>query len=152
MSELLSGNMIKYYNYKEQMGRLKKALLYEFYLEAIFIEYAIMEDRTEAILRYEGNECKSQNIGKKLNKIKTISRDKKALPGKYFDDALVDRMMIWKDKRNTLIHALVKQQLKTEELKALAEEGNELVKELNRRSQNYKREVERKIKKENDEV
>ena len=151
MTEQIPENMLKYFNYKEQMGRLKKALTHQFYLEAIFIEYAVMEDRTAAILRYENNECKSANIGKKLNKIRTISRDKKALPGRYFDDELIDRIFEWKDKRNDLIHALIKQQLTTEELRSLAEEGDNLVKELNRRSQNYKRAVERKNKKQNTE-
>ena len=47
-------NMQKYENYRVQIGRLKKALKEHFYLEAIFIEYAIMEDRLEAILRHAG--------------------------------------------------------------------------------------------------
>ncbi len=34
-------NIQKYENYREQMGRLKRALNSHFYLEAIFIEYAI---------------------------------------------------------------------------------------------------------------
>ena len=45
-------NMEKYGNYKEQMGRLKKAMDNHFLLEALFIEYAIMEDRCESILRH----------------------------------------------------------------------------------------------------
>ena len=47
-------NEQKHINYTEQMGRLKKALKYEFYIEAIAIEYAVMEDRLESILRHEG--------------------------------------------------------------------------------------------------
>lgn len=43
-------NRQKYFNYKTQMVRLKKAISSEYYLEALFIEYAIIEDRTEAIL------------------------------------------------------------------------------------------------------
>ena len=52
--EQIKDNMQKYANYKTQMGRLKKALSYQFYLEAIFIEYAIMEDRLESVLRHSG--------------------------------------------------------------------------------------------------
>ena len=44
----------KYLNYKEQMVRLKKAMAAQFFLEAIFIEYAVMEDRLESILRHSG--------------------------------------------------------------------------------------------------
>ena len=36
-------------NYCEQMRRLKKALGNGFCLEAIFIEYAILEDRLESV-------------------------------------------------------------------------------------------------------
>ena len=46
--------MIKYENYKEQMKRLKAAMANRFYLEAIFIEYAILEDRLESALRHSG--------------------------------------------------------------------------------------------------
>ncbi len=47
-------NMQKYENYREQMGRLKRAIREHFYLEAIFIEYAILEDRLEAVFRHAG--------------------------------------------------------------------------------------------------
>ena len=66
----------KYYNYKEQFERLNKALKNEFYLEAIFIEYAILEDRTESVLRHAGlweaymKGKKMANIGTKLTFIK----------------------------------------------------------------------------------
>ena len=52
--EQITDNMQKYANYKEQMGRLNKALTSRFFLEAIFIEYAIMEDRLESVLRHSG--------------------------------------------------------------------------------------------------
>lgn len=45
-------NQQKHENYRVQMGCLKSALRSHFYLEAIFIEYAMMEDRLEAILRH----------------------------------------------------------------------------------------------------
>ena len=48
----LSDNLQKHENYREQFVRLKKALTSKFYLEAIFIEYSIIEDRTESILRH----------------------------------------------------------------------------------------------------
>ena len=78
MSEIkLSPNIQKQLNYREQFKRLDKALNNNFYLEALFIEYAIMEDRTESILRYEGNEIKVKegsfiSINRKLDKIKRL--------------------------------------------------------------------------------
>lgn len=58
--EQITDNMQKYANYKEQMGRLSKALTQGFFLEAIFIEYAILEDRLESILRHSGNGIRMQ--------------------------------------------------------------------------------------------
>ena len=42
-------NTQKYENYREQFKRLNKAMNSNFNLEAMFISYAIMEDRTESI-------------------------------------------------------------------------------------------------------
>ena len=58
------------------MNKLKKATYNEFYYEAIFIEYAILEDRTESILRhaniaYSNSRGYSLKIGEKLNKLKS---------------------------------------------------------------------------------
>ena len=47
-------NFQKYENYKAQMGRLNHAIKEHFFLEAMFIEYAIMEDRCESILTHAG--------------------------------------------------------------------------------------------------
>lgn len=47
-------NQQKNEDYREQQMRLDRALKEQFYLEAIFIEYAILEDRLEAILRHAG--------------------------------------------------------------------------------------------------
>ena len=50
--ETTASNQQKHENYKEQFQRLYKALSNGFNLEAMFIEYAIMEDRTESALRH----------------------------------------------------------------------------------------------------
>ena len=47
-------NNQKYNNYREQFKRLDRSLKNEFYLEALFIEYAIIEDRTESVLKHAG--------------------------------------------------------------------------------------------------
>ena len=51
-SAVPADNMQKYENYKEQFKRLNRALANGFNLEAIFMSYAILEDRTESILRH----------------------------------------------------------------------------------------------------
>ena len=40
-------NEVKQHKYAEMMTKLKRATYEEYYYEAIFIEYAILEDRTE---------------------------------------------------------------------------------------------------------
>ena len=148
-------NEKKYYNYKIQSQRLKRAMDNGFYLEAIFIEYAILEDRTEAVLRYEGNTINGERyvtINRKLNKIRKLSSGQKTLINRYFSPELIDEIIVWKDKRNPMIHAMMKQHLTTEGLRELAEEGLQLVKTMNRLSTNYKRAVERQKSKEGKQI
>ena len=126
-------NMQKHENYREQFNRLKKALIAEFYLEAIFIEYTIIEDRTESILRHANmwDACVKKQRGrfvtleKKIEYIKEIAREKKSVAHKYFSDFLMDEILAWKEERNRLIHALLKQTLTTEEVSKIAHTGDE---------------------------
>lgn len=147
--QVLSENMLKYESYKEQHERLKKAMKYGFYFEAIVIEYAILEDRTESILRYEGNSINSKKtatIKQKIDKIEAIAREKSGLANRYFKHEFIESMRAWKDKRNALIHALMKHSVSQEDLREIALEGERLAKEISRLSQNYKRAVEKKQK------
>lgn len=141
-------NMEKYGNYKEQMGRLKKAMDNHFLLEALFIEYAIMEDRCESILRHRGvfNPEKHDTINKKLNRIAELVRNKKSLIRKYISDELIEEIKGWKEERNRLIHALMKQSLTSEELEQLAMQGQQIVKTLCSKTTSYKRALEREQK------
>lgn len=143
-------NMQKYENYREQNERLKKALANNFYLEAIFIEYSIMEDRAESVLKYTNDMPKPRNEGgfvsidAKLSKIKKLAENKKSVIKKYFTDEFIDSIISWKNDRNGYIHALMKKQLTTEELKDYAELGAKLSKDFCRISTNYKRALEKK--------
>ncbi len=132
-------NMQKYANYKEQFGRLKKALTYKFYLEAIFIEYAIIEDRFESILRHSGkfNPEKHNSLNTKLRRIKEMQREKKGLVKKYFTDELIEEICEWKEERNQLIHALMKQLLHTEDLESVALQGEEIAKTITNKTKSY---------------
>lgn len=143
-------NMEKYSNYKEQMGRLKKAMDHHFLLEALFIEYAIMEDRCESLLRHSGvfNPERHDTINKKLNRIADLARNKKALIRKYISAELIEDIKTWKEERNRLIHALMKQNLTGEELERIGFQGQELVKVLCSKTTSYKRALERSHRKE----
>lgn len=147
MVNIKDGNRLKYNNYKEQFRRLNKALTNGFNLEAIFIEYAIMEDRTESILKHaelwdsyvKSRKGREPNIYTKIRYIQKKAENKNDSLHKYFSDGLLDDVLAWKDERNRLIHALLKQQLEHNEVSELAKKGNELVKELRNRAARYSR-------------
>lgn len=145
--EQISNNMQKYANYREQMGRLKKALAYQFYLEAVFIEYAIMEDRLESVLRHSGKWNPKPDqfvpINTKRKKVAKLAEEKKSLAHKYFSVELTDAIEKWIADRNQLIHALMKQSLHTEDLSELAEQGQDIVKTLSNKVSLYNRALER---------
>lgn len=156
MAEEIIDGQQKYLNYKEQFSRLKRALDNEFYLEAIFIEYAILEDRTQSVLEHGGhwNACKRKcgkkpGIHAKLNFIQNLAKDPANSLHKYFSDDLAEQLLAWKDKRNPLIHALLKQKLGPDDLKNVATEGNDLIRALRTRITNHNRAVDRKNARQN---
>lgn len=134
-------------NYREQFIRLKKALNSEFYLEAIFIEYAIIEDRTRAILvhagKYEAYLKKrgryQENLNSKIKYIQAFAAEKETLLNKFFGDELLTDILDWKEKRNQLIHALLNHTLTTEELAKMAEKGDVYCRTLRDKVTNYKK-------------
>lgn len=147
MSEV--DNRLKYGNYMEQRGRLKKAMANHFLLEALFIEYAVIEDRTESILRHAGvySPDKHNTLCRKLNRIADIVRSKKSLLRKYITVETIDGIKAWKDDRNRLIHALMKQDMTTEELEKIAEDGKRYAKLLCSKATSYRRTIERECQK-----
>lgn len=144
-------NQQKYENYKEQFQRLNKALANGFNLEAMFIEYAIMEDRTESVLHHaelwdayiKSRKGHEPTINSKIQYIQKRATSGNKLLAKYFSDDLLAQILVWKDERNRLIHALLKQQFEHNEISKLAAKGNELVKALRSRSGSYNRAIER---------
>ena len=151
MTETMIDNQQKYENYAEQFRRLNKALANGFNLEAMFIEYAIMEDRTESILRHAGywdaymkkRGHRDATINSKITYIQGKANADDKLLRKFFSDDLLDRILAWKEVRNRLIHALLKQQFEHDEISELATKGNELVKALRSRSSSYNRALEK---------
>ena len=155
MNEKAISSQKKYDNYREQFKRLNKALANGFNLEAMFIEYAIMEDRSESVLRHAGlwdayiksRKGRDPNIDSKVKYIRKRAENKKDILHKYFSDDLLDRILVWKDDRNRLIHALLKQELEHNEVSRLAEQGSELVKLLRNRASSYNWAVDKKTTK-----
>lgn len=141
----------KYQNYKEQFKRLNSALSSGFNLEAMFIEYAIIEDRSESVIRHAGlweKYVKSRkghepNIDSKVRYIKKMAENKKDLSHKYFSPELLDSILSWKEDRNRLIHALLKQEFAHNEIAELAEKGKTLASALRTKTSSYERALEK---------
>lgn len=149
--ENLTPNMQKYRNYQTQFTRLNKAMREEFYLEAIFISYAIMEDRTESILRHTGKwdaflkSRKGHNvtIDAKIRYIQAMAQQKNTLLNRHLADGTLQQILDWKVKRNELVHALLKQAVSAEELAALAATGKALACTLRTRVNTLNRAIQR---------
>ena len=142
----ITNNMQKYSNYKEQMGRLNKAIKECFYLEALFIEYAIIEDRTESMLRHTGIDTEKQkytSLDGKIKKLADMAREKKGLLRKYFTMEIWEDILSWKELRNQLIHALMKQIFHSHDLEKIVMDGLALIKILNNKSSLYNRAVDK---------
>ena len=145
-------NILKFNNYKEQMSRLSRALNSHFYLEAVFIEYAILEDRLESVLRHSGKWRPKQDeivsIYKKVKLVEKLAEQENSLAGKYFRPELLRSILLWKDDRNTMIHALLKQNVHTEDLQSIAEKGQTIVRTLCDKTRSYNRAMDRLAEKE----
>lgn len=140
--------------YAYLMKKLEKATREEYYYEAIFIEYAIIEDRTESILRHaqiktlDPRNNKTYTLNKKLKIIKsrkTFNTDKYIL--KHFTEELILNVINWKNLRNELIHNLVNTSYENEEIKNIALQGECLVKRLNNKTQLINKHLDKLIQK-----
>ncbi len=129
-------NKQKQATYAERKVQLKKAMNSGFYFEAIFLEYAIMEDRTESVLRHEGSiklinkQGNLLTLAQKINKIRGCKPFEDGRIRKRLTPELLTSLDAWRVKRNQLVHVLMKNQTDTTELQAIAEEGKELVRLL----------------------
>ena len=128
-------NMEKYEVYKSMNENLSKAMRAGFYYQAIFIEYAIIEDRCSSVLRHAGVSYQNSNgqdisISQKLRKM----RDNPAFHVPYVRQRitleLIEKLYGWKDKRDNFIHHMAKIPYDHESVKETAVTGQTLVKLL----------------------
>lgn len=114
---------------------LSKAMRAEFYYQAIFIEYAIIEDRCSSVLRHAGvkyQDSKGHEI--KLAQKLAKMRDNPAFHVPYVRQRitleLLEEITDWKRQRDQLIHALAKIPYDHESVKITAITGQELIRKL----------------------
>lgn len=130
--------------YKSMNENLTKAMRSEFYYQAIFIEYAIMEDRCSSVLRHAGVkylDSKGHEI--KLSQKLTKMRSNPAFVVPYVRQritlGLLDEITDWKRERDQLIHALAQIPYDHESVKAVAVRGQQLVKILSNKVKSVNR-------------
>ena len=121
-------NMEKHARYRSQFERLNLAMENKFYLEAIFIEYAILEDKAWSALKHAGYDgCeKTDGLERKLDSVKAL-RKSTDLAAKYLSLQLIGDVKCWKNDRNKLVHNLMETELETKKLRGLAVRGRKLV-------------------------
>lgn len=150
MEEIIS-NQQKYENYREQMGKLNRAIKSKFFFEAIFIEYAVIEDRLESIIRYAGQwnykSGKKVLIEDKLKKVTGIISDENNPAYHYFTVEQIKSIREWKNHRNELIHALLKNDFSADDIEETALKGKELARKLCNCTTSYKRKLQRQAEK-----
>jgi len=132
-------NYLKNEKYIELMEKLKKSVEQEFYYESIFIIYAILEDRTESILRHANISTIDENnrnltLNDKLNIISKDNIFEQEYIKKHLTKDLISQIHLWKNKRNVLIHDLINTNYNNEKIRILALNGYEIVKKINNKS------------------
>lgn len=124
--------------YRMLMGSLKVAICKEFWYEAIFLEYAILEDRLHSILEHNGK-ISSYNMANNIKKITNIIMKNKKGVEKYFSKEILSELDDWRRKRNVLVHTLATLKYDDSEVKKVAQEGYVITKEISNRATNYRR-------------
>ena len=89
-------NYEKNLKYRTLHEALTRALTSEFYYEAIFIEYAIMEDRTDSILRHAKVNIKNPTLNNKIKAIKFNRAFKDEYLKKHLTFELLESVKEWK--------------------------------------------------------
>lgn len=127
-------NLEKRDKYAQLMKKLNNATNNEYYYEAIFIEYAIFEERTKSIFKHTKLSSDRYSIDRKLKTLKKDKHFQDKYIKKHLTEELLDNIINWKNQRNDLMHDIIKSNYDNEEVKNLALEGECLAKKINSKS------------------
>ena len=136
-------NEIKRINYSHQKTRLKIALESKFYVEAIAIEYVIIEDRINSIFAHT-NQPFHYKDGKpyKFQKRLDILKDNPFFTEKEMRKRLPRKLLLeieeWKESRNKIIHNLLNEEFESGEFRRLATKGKKLLDQIDNKSRSIK--------------
>lgn len=137
-------NMEKYEAYKSMKVNLSKAIKSGFYYEAIFIEYAIIEDRCLSVLLCTGIECYDKKgipimISQKLNLLRSHPIFTTPYVRKRITLDFLTEIEEWKRQRDKMVHDLADLPYDPETVKSIAEHGKEVVRQLDNKVKSINR-------------
>ncbi len=133
----------KHQVYSVLKAKLKIALQQGFYLEALLLEYAIIEDRLSSVLRsanlsYLQSDGKETFIKQKIKKIRNAEISKRFPIYSRIPSELLSALEEWIAIRNELVHKSCSRLYNNEEVKKCAFEGEELVRRVSNVARNIK--------------
>ena len=138
----VNNNTEKYETYYVLFSKLKHAIKYDFYLEAILISYSILEDRSKSLLVHlkAFHEKKHKDLYKKMEAIKLMI-DKNPIVSKYINIDLIERINNWRTNRNVLIHGLANIKYEDVSIQKVAIEGYEIVSKFSNATTSIRRKL-----------
>lgn len=120
-------------HYQYLLNKLDKAVEEEYFLEATWLSYSVIEDRVESAYRNATGSMPQGLFGAKLNSLKSVLSTHEATRKAFFGDML-NRIEVWKDRRNDLMHDLggaLRPKVEIEkEIKEVGTEGKLLAREF----------------------
>jgi hypothetical protein len=133
--------------YKVLIARMDGAIAGRFYLESLWLAYAILEDRLVSVLNCTGgaDDKNGDAIWKMDKKLQVLKERRKhdRLFQAYFPIDWTSRVAVWKNARNQLTHAMANGTITATDLdiqsEALAKTGSVLVYETCRQTRQLKR-------------
>jgi hypothetical protein len=131
----------KGYRYRDLLDRLDEALEKKFYFEALWIEYALIEDRVRSALKVLGREP-VEKLTLNLRTLDEERRSHRAAREAFFeeirsrsharqlDSLLLEETRQWIGQRNRLMHDLGEEQDAEAAVQPLAKEGRQTVRDI----------------------
>ena len=128
----------KQYVYARLKKQLKIAMEHRFFLEAVMIEYSIVEDRMRAILdlleiKHITKQGRDDGLSKKISNVEK-EIDSQAGLAKKLDRSLLDDIRKWVEIRDRLVHRSCIISYHSEEIEQCAADGEKLLKQIDNAS------------------
>lgn len=140
--------------YATLMSKLNKATNNEYYYEAIFIEYAIIEERTRAVFKHSripdfASNGREYTLDRKLKMIKSNKAFQDTYIKKHLTEELINNIINWKNERNKIMHDIIKTNYENEVIKNLALQGECFARRINNKSKLVNNYLDKKISRNN---